>query len=223
MGRSASSDAISSAQSLARRVPMVSPLQRVEPPNSGSCSATMTRLPAFGRGLGRHQPRRTSADDKHVAIGVHALITRRVGRVAGPTETCGAADEPLAETSRSAFALERADHRAHEGLVVEAGRQALGWQGRRRRRDRRRARESGSGFRRPARRRSRRWWPGMLGSRTPSRNRVTSAFRLFHACREDAAGPMILEGAADDLDPAGHQRGGQRVAGGGRQSAGRRR
>ena len=80
----------------------------------------MTRAPLGGGLLRRHQAGRAGADDQHVAEGVHALVARGVGDRAGAAEAGGAADEMLAEHPE-AGALQRAEHRTHEGLVVEAG------------------------------------------------------------------------------------------------------
>ena len=107
------------AQSAAGMPSMVSPDQLAEPPKRASSSARMTRAPRVGCGLGRHQPGRAGADHQHVAEGVHALVARGVPGVAGAAEAGGAADEMLAEHPE-ARALQRPEHRAHEGLVVEA-------------------------------------------------------------------------------------------------------
>jgi hypothetical protein len=75
---------------------MVSPLQRAEPPKFRLLLGEDDALAGLGRRR-RHQPGRPGADDQHVAEGVHALVARGVGFVAGLAEAGGAADEPFAE------------------------------------------------------------------------------------------------------------------------------
>jgi hypothetical protein len=120
-GSSRSSERIVSAVSAPS-----APDQFPEPPKHG-IGLAQHDLFAIGGGLARRfQPGGTGTDDEHVAKGVHALVAGGIGR-AGRAETGGAANEMLAEHP-DACALQRADDRAHEGLVVEAGAERLSGQ-----------------------------------------------------------------------------------------------
>ena len=103
---------------------MVSPDQLAEPPKRGIQLGQDDARAVCGGGLRGHQAGRAGADHQHVAEGVHALVARGVGADAGAAEAGGAADEMLAEHPE-ARALQRAEHRPHEGLVVEAGAEEL--------------------------------------------------------------------------------------------------
>ena len=65
------------------------------------------------------QAGRPPADDQHIAMGVHALVAVRIGRRRRRAEAGGAADERLEQLPPAPGA----EAAAHEGLVVETGRE----------------------------------------------------------------------------------------------------
>ena len=171
----------------------------------------MTRCAALGRGLGGHQPGRAGAHHQHVAERVHALVARGVPGIAGAAEAGGAADEVLAQHPE-AGALQRADHRAHEGLVVEAGRDQLAGElvGRADIEGERREAVLADDGQPVMDLEQRRRDVGLADVALQHRHQRV---RLVDAGGKHAARAVVFERAAEQADAVGKQRRGQRVAG----------
>ena len=163
-------------------------------PRPGACS-----------GQGRHQPGRPGSDDQQVAEGLGLVIGVRIGLPRRPAQPGGPPDQ------RFVYLLPER-RRPHEGLVVEA-------------RPEQRRREAVDRQRVEIQRR-----PTVLagGNQTVVQfDRRGAGIRLspcagaqldqgigfVGACRQDAARPVVFEGAADQPDIIGEQRRSERVAG----------
>ena len=168
-----------------------------------------------GAALGRHQRRgkagRSGADDEHVAVGEAAGITVGIAGLRRFAETGGVANDRLVNPVPGPVRPEPA--RAHEGLVVEAGRE-----------QRREQVVDGADIereRRPAVLADRRQTLKEFHLRSAQVWRVAPAaavhgderVRLLGAGRQDAARPMIFVRAADKMHAVGEQRRGERIAG----------
>ena len=153
----------------------------------------------------RRKPRRSGADDEHVGVVVDVFIALGIGRARRPAEPRRLADEALVEHPVAG--------RAHEGLVVEPGRQ----EGRQKVID---------GAQIMAQR-----GPAVLRERFEAfidfklcgahiglgeggiAAHLHERRRVLRAGAENAARAVILEAAGDEMDAVGKQRRGQRVAG----------
>ena len=158
------------------------------------------------RRQGRREPGRAAAHHQHVAVREGLVVAVGIALGRRLAEARGAADELLPEQP----ALRRG--RPHEGLVVEARGQDL--------RDPARHRAQVEGERGPAVLRLRdqavvelalRRLDVRLGARL--RADLHQRVRLLDAGADDAARPVVLEAAADEVHAVRQQRRGQRVAG----------
>ena len=160
--------------------------------------------PGAAGGERRRETGRAAADDEHVAMGVGVVVGVGIGGVGGPAEARRAPDHRLVQLLPEAG-------RPHEGLVVEARREDR----REQRVDRERVEREGG----PAVL-ARRLQPLVefrhggagVGLAPGAGAQFDQGVRLLRAGREDAAGPVILERAADETHAVGEQRRGQRVA-----------
>ena len=190
--------------------------KRSAPPNSACSSQTMTRTPVSAAASAAAMPAAPPPEHQHLAMRIARRIVVGIGLVGRHAEAGRGADVRLVDALPGRL-------RPHEGLVVEAGRKH-------RRRDVV-DRADVEGERRPAVLRDRVQPVIELLHGGPHVRRLARGVALdrhqriglLGAGRQDAARPMVLERAADQMDVVGDQRRGQRVALRGRRSACRRR